>query len=177
MDRPDVCLRLAELLLLFLDGSKLKTTAILPDLLDEAKILFEEYGCHWSERLIELRALLNNRDIALSTRDEIVTEYRFELEELYGQFIVGLDPGACETGGFEDLKLNGREKAILCAVGEGKLTSKQISAKLGKFPDNGTFRGTLSQLVKRGILDNCRPGYIVQDQFMGLIKQLRGASG
>lgn len=160
---------LAELLYRILDGSVLRTTAALPGLLLESKILFEEHGFPWPERLDELHKSLrdNKRDAQLS--DAVLPEYRFDLEELYGLLLVGSAPDVIDTGRLEQLKLSTNEKAILCAIGNGKLTGKQISKKIDKYTDNGGLRTTLSHLVKRGVLGNRSPGYFVQDQFKGLI--------
>lgn len=55
-------------------------------------------------------------------------------------------------------QLNESESNILEALGDRTMIGEELAAKAG-YSFNGNFKATLSSLVKRGILDNMRPGY------------------
>jgi hypothetical protein len=58
-----------------------------------------------------------------------------------------------------DIDLTSAEKAIVDAIGDSTILGNQLAEKLA-IPNNSAFRGKLSQLVKRDILENVkRKGY------------------
>ena len=58
-------------------------------------------------------------------------------------------------------KLNDLEREIVEVLEKDTLTGEQIAARLGQDDCDGHLKGTLSSMVKRGILGNKRPGYYV----------------
>lgn len=55
-------------------------------------------------------------------------------------------------------RLTDREADIIEAIGDEMLTGERV-AKLAGYKYDGHFKNILSSLVKRNIIDNCRPGY------------------
>jgi hypothetical protein len=68
------------------------------------------------------------------------------------------------------LPLNEAEQNIIEALGKATLTGEEIGKKAG-YPYNSNFKTTLSNLRKRGILENKAPGYTIHPSCRYLLDQ------
>ena len=165
---------LAELLYRILDGSVFRTTAALSMLLIKAKALFHEQDCTWPPRLDELISALDCHGAKEAPIECALSDYRFDLEELFGLLWLGLDRGANPSVRLDSLNLKDAEKEIILAIGDQSLTGKQIAFKIDRDPNSSEVRGTLSVLRNtRGILENRRRGYFVRDEYRWLLPALK----
>jgi hypothetical protein len=165
---------LAELLYRILEGSVFRTSAALSMLLIKAKILFEEHNCPWPERLNELMSELDRHGIDDGSIRRPLSDYRFDLEELYGLLWLGLDQGSDPSTRLNTLNLKDAEKEIILVIGDQSLIGKQIAQKIDRPIDSSEVRGSLSVLTNtRRILDNQRRGYFVRDEYCWLLTALR----
>lgn len=57
-----------------------------------------------------------------------------------------------------DVKLTDRESDIIEAIGDKTLTGERVAKSAG-YKFDGHFKGILSSMVKREIIENCHPGY------------------
>jgi len=61
-------------------------------------------------------------------------------------------------------KLNDLEGKIVDALSKDTLIGEEIAERLGQDDCDGHLKGTVSSMVKRGVLGNRRPGYYVRRQ-------------
>lgn len=164
-----------ELLYRILDGSVLRTTAVLTMLLNEAKALLAERGRVWPARLNELMSKLDcsGTDNDMSV-DSAISEYRYDLEILYGLLWLGPDQRDDPSIRLDSLNLKDSEKEIILAIGDQSLIGKSIAVVIDRPHDSSEVRGTLSVLKNtRKILDNQRRGYFLRDEYRWLLAALR----
>jgi len=71
--------------------------------------------------------------------------------------------------------LTDTEATIIEALGTNHLTGERLAVKAG-YPYNSNFKGNLSSLVKRGMLDN-KTGYFVTSRGTVALESFRGKQG
>jgi hypothetical protein len=65
--------------------------------------------------------------------------------------------------------LNDKEHNILEALGDEKMTGEELGKRAG-YPYNAAFKSSLSSLVRRGLLENKRPGYVLSKQGEDIVR-------
>lgn len=93
----------------------------------------------------------------LATRFGIVMAQASELHRLE-QHLARIEEKLPSTPEPNEVKFTDKEEHILEALGAECLTGEEIARRAG-WTYNSNFKITLSNLCKRGILENSRPGY------------------
>jgi hypothetical protein len=101
-------------------------------------------------RLKELRPVVERLRLLVREVDQLVSE---RLNDP-GPPALSVDRAASAA----PANLNETERNILEALGDATMTGEELAPKAG-YECNGHFKATLSTLVKRGLLENLRPGY------------------
>ena len=112
--------------------------------LSEGRMLVDQ---HWQEDIAQLRELREHLDDAV----ELMNRHPWD-HDPPNRVDADRSPAALPA-------LTGKEEIIMEAIGDGRMKAQEIADKAG-YENGSSFRASLSNLVKRGILEKIpRIGY------------------